>query len=122
MEKADIFVENHEGLMVSAFQKKFQKTYKHPLKISAELNSWELIARTVECGNGYGLMPDFMLLDGRHPDLMAVHAPSLPYSLSAITQKGHNLSYSAMSFANISRRLLRNTRSDVILIFQSLSQ
>jgi DNA-binding transcriptional LysR family regulator len=62
------------------------------------LNSWELIARTIEHHQGYGLFPDFITLMGRHPQLIPISKPSLPYTLNAIFHKGEQLSYSARTF------------------------
>lgn len=88
------YVEHREGFMVAEYQQKS----KTDLSFAAELNSWELIARTVESHGGYGLIPDILVLNKRYPHLIPASSFSLPYTICAVFPKGEKLSYSAQTF------------------------
>lgn len=94
------YVEHKEGMMVSEFQQEYAKKYKEEMPISAELNSWEFIARSMAVSHGYGLIPDLVRLKGRYPYLLPIPEPTLNYILCAVFPKGELLSYSAETFLN----------------------
>lgn len=98
LSRAGIYVEHHKGLMVPEFKKAYLIKHKQHVPISGELNSWELIARTIENHKGYGLIPDFIMTQQRHPSLIATDEPAPRYQLCAIFHKGKQLSYSARCF------------------------
>ena len=91
IEEAGWYVEHKQGLLVQEFQ---SASGKFP--ILAELNSWELIARTIESHGGYGLLPDMVIR--KYPCLVPASSVSLPYTICAIFSKGEKLSYSAQKF------------------------
>lgn len=94
VESAECYVEHREGFMVP----QYQQEAKTNLLLAAELNSWELIARTVDSHGGYGLIPDIVVLAKRYPRLIPASLISLPYTICAIFPKGEKLSYSAQTF------------------------
>src|SRR3990167_4462393 len=96
-EAAECYVEHREGFMVPQYQ---QET-KTDLSFAAELNSWELIARTVDSHGGYGLIPDIVMLAKRYPSLIPTSSVSLPYTICAIFPKGETLSCSAQMFLEL---------------------
>jgi DNA-binding transcriptional LysR family regulator len=96
---AGVCVEHKEGMMVPEFQALYKASHREELPIYAELNSWELIARSMEHSRGYGLIPDLITIQRRYPCLSALPSePTLPYTLSAIFPRGDALSYSAELF------------------------
>ncbi|OGN55995.1 MAG: hypothetical protein A3D96_03345 [Chlamydiae bacterium RIFCSPHIGHO2_12_FULL_44_59] len=97
IEAAECYVEHREGFMVPQYQ---QET-KTDLSFAAELNSWELIARTVDSHGGYGLIPDIVMLAKRYPSLIPTSSVSLPYTICAIFPKGETLSCSAQMFLEL---------------------
>ena len=101
IDQAGVYVEHREGFMVEAFDGAYRRLHHKPLPIAQELNSWELIARSIELSKGYGLLPDLVVRNNRFPHLVPVTAPSLSYSLQAIYPKGESLSYTAKSFLDI---------------------
>lgn len=108
IESAECYVEHREGFMVPQYQQKA----KIDLSFAAELNSWELIARTVERHGGYGLIPDIVMLAKRYPGLIPASFASLPYTICAISPKGEKLSYSAQMFLELFSSYLK-TQSGV---------
>lgn len=112
-EEGGVYVEHEGGLMVPEFQEAYIAFSGKPLKILAEMNSWELIARSLETSGGYGLIPDLITLTGRYPHLVRIPKPALPYSLSAISPKGAPLSYSARTFLEMLKEFL-STKSRLI--------
>lgn len=94
VESAGCYIEHKEGLFISEYLEKS----KIALSFTAELNSWELIARTIESHGGYGLIPDIILLSKRYPNLVEASPISLPYTICAAYPKGENLSFSAKTF------------------------
>ncbi|HSX26342.1 MAG TPA: LysR family transcriptional regulator [Chlamydiales bacterium] len=107
LESLGCYVEHKEGFMVA----KYQQTSKTDLLFSAELNSWELIARTVESHGGYGLIPDIIVLSKRYPSLIPATSVSLPYTICAIFPKGEDLSYSAQTFLESFSAILKTQSS-----------
>lgn len=101
---AECYVEHHEGFMVS----KYEQNANINLSFAVELNSWELIARTVDSHGGYGLIPDIVLLAQRYPSLIPASSITLPYTLCAIFPKGEKLSYSAETFLELFSSYLRD--------------
>lgn len=93
-----VYVEHKDGLMVTEFQTVYRALHHQDMPISAELNSWEFIARTLENSQGYGLIPDLIALKERYPHLMPIKNPQLSYKLCAIFPKGEQLSFSAQTF------------------------
>lgn len=91
LESAGCYVEHKDGFLVSEYLQKMDQ----PWSIAAELNSWELIAKTIDLHGGYGLIPD--IVAKKYPNLipLSIH---LPYSICAIWPKGETLSYSAQQF------------------------
>lgn len=98
LEAVGVYVEHKEGAMVAEFQAVYRLQHGQEIAIRAEMNSWEFIARSLESGSGYGLMPDFITMHGRYPGLVEVLAPTLPYILVAAYPKGEVLSFSAETF------------------------
>lgn len=94
LESLGCYVEHQEGFLVDEYQQKS----KTNIPFAAELNSWELIARTLESHGGYGLIPDIVLLGKRYPQLIPASSLSLTYTICAIVPKGEKLSYSAQTF------------------------
>jgi DNA-binding transcriptional LysR family regulator len=84
----------------------FQKKYEANLPITAELNSWELIARTVESHGGYALIPDLAVVTKKYPNLLPLSSVSVPYTICAIFPKGEELSYSAQTFLDLFREYM----------------
>jgi DNA-binding transcriptional LysR family regulator len=72
LETTGCYVEHKEGFMVAQYQQEAQAA----LPLTAELNSWELIARTLESHGGYGLLPDFLLLSKQYPHLVPASSVS----------------------------------------------
>lgn len=103
-----VYVENKDGMMVSDFQFLYSALHKEQMPITAELNSWEFIARIMENSQGYGLIPDILTLKGRYPYLVPVSEPILPYNLSAVFHKGEQLSYSAETFLNALKEFIQS--------------
>lgn len=95
-----IYVENRDGFLVQEFQGQYAEAYGGALPIRAQLNSWELTARCMQAGGGYGLFPDLLLRGSRYSDLMIVGeaVPRLPYQVCAVNLRGEELSYSANRF------------------------
>jgi DNA-binding transcriptional LysR family regulator len=89
-----VYVENEKGLMVTEFMEKYKKEFP----IRAELNSWELIARSMKTGKGYGFIPDFITCKGRYSYLKPHDRLKISYKLAVISSKGIPLSYSATEF------------------------
>jgi len=98
IEKLGAYIEHKEGMLVPEFQLAFETMYGKDLSISAELNSWEFIARYMDNSHGYGLIPDIITLKGRYPYLQPISEPTLPYTICAVFPKGEQLSYSAETF------------------------
>lgn len=111
LEQIGAYVENEMGLMVPEYKKAYSTLNKKSLPTAAELNNWELIARTVEQDKGYGLLPDFITFDDRYPSLEATLTLTLPYTLCAIFHKGKPLSYSATIFMD-SLKMQSNDKKD----------
>lgn len=97
------YVEHREGFMVAEYQEKS----KMNLLITAQLNSWELIARTVNNHGGYGLIPDIVVQAKTYPHLIPASCISLPYTICALVPKGEKLSYSAQTFLESLSSLLK---------------
>lgn len=95
-----IYVENQDGMLVEEFQRQYMKLNGNQLPIKTQLNSWELIARCLQNGGGYGFLPDFVLFDSRYPELVPVKKdiPTIPYNVCVVSLKGEKLSYSAQTF------------------------
>lgn len=104
IESAECYVEHLKGFMVIPYQEAAKTNLSH----ATELNSWELIARTVESHGGYGLIPDIVLLAKRYPGLIPTSSISLPYTICAIFPKGERLSYSARTFLDLFSSYLKN--------------
>lgn len=101
-------IEHKDGMMVYEFITAYEGLYKEEMPINAELNSWEFIARSIENGQGYGLIPDLINLRGRYPYLVPFLDLKLPYHLCAIFPKGEQLSYSAEIFLQLFKEFIKN--------------
>jgi DNA-binding transcriptional LysR family regulator len=89
---AGAYVEHRKGFMVPEI---LQHLNSSAMPI-IELNSWELIARTIESHGGYGLLPDIVVQ--KAPHITAAFSLSVPYTICAIFPKGEKLSFSAKKF------------------------
>lgn len=106
LEVLGVYVEHKDGMMVPEFQKAYRHIYREEMPICAELNSWEFIARSMESSQGYGLIPDLIILKGRYSYLIPLSEPQLLYTLGVIFPKGEQLSYSAQTFLNALQRFI----------------
>lgn len=97
IESIGCYVEHQKGFKVA----QYQGIQSVPIM---ELNSWELIARTLESRGGYGLIPDIVVK--RYPGLMPAMPETLPYTICAILPKGEELSLSAQVLIQLLRDLL----------------
>lgn len=107
-QEAGAQIEHKDGMMVDEFMTAYKELYKEQMPIHANLNSWEFIARSIENGQGYGLMPDLINLRGRYPYLVPFLDLKLPYHLCAIFPKGAQISYSAETFLQLFQEFIKN--------------
>lgn len=99
MQKKNLFLTTEETPEVSEFKKLYKKRFKVEPIIDLEVNSWGVLKKMSEQGNGTALVPDYLLF-GKNRDsqinaqlqlslpsfqILAAHNSSRPLSLKAHT-------------------------------------
>lgn len=96
-----ILVDSNDGLYVSELKEYFAD--QKPLQVQVELAGWEVVARFTEKNLGVGFFPDYLIGDGRYPELKVcpIKIPSFDYEICAIFNKGEKPSRAAAAFIDI---------------------
>ncbi|HEV8052231.1 MAG TPA: LysR family transcriptional regulator [Parachlamydiaceae bacterium] len=94
-----ILIDNHSSLNIDLL-KDFLEKHHSDIKIQAELNGWEMVARFTTMKLGVGFLPDYLLSNNRNPQLKKhpLDLPSMEYKISAIHNKGIKLTQAALAF------------------------
>lgn len=95
-----IFVDEEEDVHVAQLKELYHKKYRKPLKIRAELSSWEVVSRFIDRNIGIGFFPDYIERGNRFPNLEVIDLGlrSIVYEIIAIYPKGERLSIAANAF------------------------
>lgn len=95
-----ILIDDVEGMHVTNLRDHFKGRYGRELKIKAELNSWEVVARFTERNIGVGFFPDYITSGKRLPsiEIHPLDFPHFDYQICAIYNKGEKLSRASSAF------------------------
>ena len=95
-----ILVDSLEGMCVDAVRQCLQQANQPPLRIQAELASWEVVARFTEMNIGIGFFPDYLVANKRYPTLKTypIELPAFEYEICVVYNKGEKLSRAANAF------------------------
>lgn len=94
-----IYVDDLEGMYIKELQEHVESTENASLKMQA-IAGWELVARFTDLKIGIGFFPDYIVSNGRYPNIKIYpyETPPFEYEICAIYNKGTQLSRTALAF------------------------
>lgn len=94
-----ILVDNKQSLFVEDLLGYFNST-QSPCRVQLELAGWEVVARFAERNIGIGFFPDYILANGRYPNLVPcpISIPKFEYEICAVFNKDAELSRCAKAY------------------------
>lgn len=90
-----IFVDHHNGLFVDRLLKTYHDRFGKELRITQELDSWQVLSRCARNGIGYCFLPDFVVDNSLE---ISDRISPIAYRIIAIYPKGVHLSRAAKAF------------------------
>lgn len=98
IENLDFIVTRQKKYEVKEFKKLLYKKFKIKCEVRQEILSWEAIKTMVQCGYGWGLVPDY-LVDSSV--LVIKEYPKIPYDLVCISSLGEILNKKNEAFLEL---------------------